>query len=80
MTMTSTLEEIETIVGYTAVSAVAEYKAGDYGDPEDWDAGKACAAEIDGDAGDRIRRRIKDTDERLEAYALWERAIEEAWE
>jgi hypothetical protein len=78
--MTTTLEELEDIIGYTVDDAVAEYKAGDYGDPEDWDAEKACDAEINGDAGQQIRRRFKDEDERLEAYALWERGIRDAWE
>jgi hypothetical protein len=74
-----TLKEIEAIVGYTAAEAVSEYKASDYGDREDWNAEKACAAEIDGDAGDQIRRKIKDQDERREAYAMWEGGIVDAW-
>jgi hypothetical protein len=75
-----TLQDLETLIGYTVASTVFEYKSGLYGDPEDWDAEKACAAEIDGDAGDQIRRRIKGADERGEACALWRQAIVEAWD
>lgn len=74
------LAEIEAIVGYTVASAVAEYKAGDYGDPEDWDEEKAADAEINGDAGEQIRRKIKNEDERRDAYALWENSLFEAWD
>lgn len=75
-----TLQELEVMIGYTVTQAVAEYKAGDYGDPEEWDAEKACAAEIDGDAGQQIRRLFKDWETRQEAYKLWEIGIEAAWE
>jgi hypothetical protein len=78
--MTRTLAEIEAIVGYTASSAVCEYKAGDYGDPEDWDGEKAADAEINGDAGEQIRLKLRGADERGEAYALWENAIIDAWD
>jgi hypothetical protein len=79
MTTALTLETVEQIVGYTAANAVAEYKDGEYGEPEDWNAEKAAAAEIDGDAGEQIRRKFKDEDTRVEAYMLWQNAVEEAW-
>jgi hypothetical protein len=78
--MTLSLEELEQLIGYTVSDAVSEYKAGDYGDLEDWDAEKATAAEIDGDAGEQIRRKFKDEDERRKAYLLWEDGIKTSWD
>jgi hypothetical protein len=71
-----TLSDVESAVGYTVGQAIAEYRANDYGDWNDWTAESIANAELEGDTGDKIRENFKG-ELRDRAAALWTERIKE---
>lgn len=75
---TLTLTEVEEAVGYTVAWALREYRDGTYGDAGEWDAESIATAELDGDAGDQIRKQFRGED-RDAARDLWREAVLDLW-